>query len=88
MQAIEPNQALQGALTRFDALYPLLVKQKVKDSGIVQTSAFMSASNTASRETQRAQLANQLTTQDRLKLVNTLSKSEVIALSSSADTLN
>ena len=64
-------------LARFDALYPLLVKQKNKELCAGTNKDFISASNQVFRDRDGTQLAGSLTILDRIKLISTLARSEI-----------
>lgn len=73
------HSQIDASLARFDALYPRLVKQKVKESGIGgRLSNIMQATNKASKNSQTEVLAKCLSTEQRLQLINTLAKSESV----------
>ena len=70
---------LDAILSRFETLYPLLIKQRAKLAGAGYTQNFISASNRVSKEATAAAFATSLPILDKLKLMSTLVKSEVAA---------
>ena len=62
--------------SRFSALFPMLIKQKLKDSGSGHQK-LQQACTTASRAEQETFLSRSLSTLDRLKMIYALAKSEI-----------
>ena len=84
------NAQLPTMLARFNSLYTLLAKQRAKQSGAGQNSAYISASNQGSKNanpTTNPLLAS-LPMIDRLKLIHTLAKSEAALISTSTQALD
>ena len=74
------NTLLAQILLRFDALYPMLVRQRLKDIGAGTSQDFISASNQVFRDRDGTQLAGTLTMLEKIKMISTLAKSEVATL--------
>ena len=74
------SPVLESILFRFDQLYPLLAKQRVKRTGAGQTQAFISASNQVKGVNK---LTETLSMIDRVKLISTIAKSEVASITNS-----
>ena len=75
-------------LARLETLYPLLTKQKLKESGKVHSQSFITPANGPAKgifqNNQEAVLpqTDGLTLRERLKIISTLAKSEVLNLPS------
>ena len=74
------KDVMAGVMTRFKALYPMLLKQRAKSSGAGQTQAFISASNKVSKETQANKLQASVPLMDKVKIMTVIAKSEVASL--------
>jgi hypothetical protein len=71
---------LPGQEARFAILFPMLVKQKHKDSGIGQKNLVKAASVASAQEINNF-LSLSLSTLDRLKMIYSLAKSEIRTIS-------
>lgn len=71
----EKHSQMQLLQSRFEALYPRLLKQKVKESGA--NGQMMTSVNSASRQIQQALIAKSISLTQRLAVIHTIAKSEV-----------